>query len=344
MYFIPVPSVKVRTRPHASQSQHAGRMHPLNKREAGVWHQTRSLLYKNLLIKWRTKQQSLQELILPLMLLSLLILISTLNPHVYYGGVGTTELESENYLSLKGLGYTPITNVTNHIMEEVAQELHMQDRLEMFANEEDLENASLYEPLGYVGVVFRDNMSYRLRFPYNQLPLPSDYTESIASCFSNSVNCRAANYWYSGFVRLQTLIDATIIQMQTKRSVWREMDVRVVMMGQPGSVEVQKFPHALISIYLVLAFTPFVSFLIVNVAAEKEHRLKDTMSMMGLYDSAFWLSWGLLYAALVTTMSILMAVISTCTSLFYHSNFLVIFLLIFLYGISSVSHSNTLHH
>ena len=54
------------------------------------------------------------------------------------------------------------------------------------------------------------------------------------------------------------------------------------------------------------------------------------------------LSWGLLYAALVTTMSILMAVISTCTSLFYHSNFLVIFLLIFLYGISSVSHSNTL--
>ncbi|XP_042563227.1 cholesterol transporter ABCA5-like [Clupea harengus] len=150
------------------------------------------------------------------MLLSLLILISTLNPHVYYGGVGTTELESENYLSLKGLGYTPITNVTNHIMEEVAQELHMQDRLEMFANEEDLENASLYEPLGYVGVVFRDNMSYRLRFPYNQLPLPSDYTESIASCFSNSVNCRAANYWYSGFVRLQTLIDATIIQVRGK--------------------------------------------------------------------------------------------------------------------------------
>ncbi|XP_063076854.1 ATP-binding cassette sub-family A member 5 [Engraulis encrasicolus] len=341
MYFIPVPNVKVRTRPHASHSQHAGRMQqqqPITKREAGVWHQTKSLLYKNLLIKWRTKQQSLQELILPLLLLGLLILISTHNPHVYYGGIETMELESENYLALKGLGlgYTPITNVTAQIMEEVAEELHMRDRLEWFANEEDLENASLYEPLGYVGVVFRDNMSYRLRFPYNHLPSPSDYTESIASCFSNSVNCRAANYWYSGFVHLQTRIDAAIIQMQTKRSVWRELDVKVVMMGQPGSVEVQKFPHALISIYLVLAFTPFVSFLIVNVAAEKERRLKDTMTMMGLYDSAFWLSWGLLYAALVTTMSILMAVIATCTSLFYNSNFLVIFLLIFLYGISSI--------
>lgn len=76
--------------------------------------------------------------------------------------------------------------------------------------------------------------------------------------------------------------------MQTKRSVWREMDVKVVMIGQPLSVEVQKYPHALISIYLVLAFTPFVTFLIINVAAEKEQRLKDTMTMMGLYDTAFW--------------------------------------------------------
>uniref|UniRef100_A0A8C1P7A8 Cholesterol transporter ABCA5 n=1 Tax=Cyprinus carpio TaxID=7962 RepID=A0A8C1P7A8_CYPCA len=293
---------------------------PITRRDAGVWHQTRSLLYKNLLIKWRTKQQSLQ-LILPLLLLGLLILISTLNPHVSYGSISTKELEYERDLSIKGLGYTPINNVTNHIMEEV--------RLEMFSTEKDLENASLYEPDGFVGVVFLDSVSYRLRFPYNQLPLPT-------SCYTNYVNCRAANYWYSGFIRLQSLIDAAIIQMKTKRPVWNELKVRAVMMGHPGSVEVQKFPHALISIYLVLAFTPFVSFLIVNVAAEKEQRLKDTMGMMGLYDSAFWLSWGLLYAALVTTMSILMAVIATCTPLFSNSNFFVIFLLIFLYGISSI--------
>ncbi|XP_034413874.1 ATP-binding cassette sub-family A member 5 [Cyclopterus lumpus] len=339
MYFIPEASIRETTsRPYVIQMRDAGSVRPhASRRDAGVWHQTRSLLYKNLLIKWRTKQQSLQELILPLLLLGLLILISTLNPHVYYGGISTMELERDDHF-WKGLGYTPISNITNHIMEEVAQEMHMQDRLEMFASEEDLENASLYEPSSYIGVVFLDSAatSYRLRFPYNQLPLPSDYTESIANCFTSSVNCRAANYWYSGFIRLQSLIDAAIIQMQTKRSVWSEMDLKVVMMGQPGSVEVQKFPHALISIYLVLAFTPFVTFLIVNVAAEKEHRLKDTMTMMGLYDTSFWLSWGLLYAALVTTMSILMSIIATYTALFPNSDFLVVFLLIFLYGISSI--------
>uniref|UniRef100_A0A8C4NP10 ABC transporter domain-containing protein n=1 Tax=Dicentrarchus labrax TaxID=13489 RepID=A0A8C4NP10_DICLA len=217
------------------------------------WHQTRSLLYKNLLIKWRTKQQSLQVL-----------------------------------------------------------SFHRTDTN-----------------------VFRDwkctEMQTRLSPNIKCCAYPF-----LANCFTSSVNCRAANYWYSGFIRLQSMIDAAIIQMQTKRSVWSEMDLKVVMMGQQGSVEVQKFPHALISIYLVLAFTPFVTFLIVNVAAEKEHRLKDTMTMMGLYDTAFWLSWGLLYAALVTTMSILMSVIATYTALFPNSDFFVIFLLIFLYGISSI--------
>lgn len=59
----------------------------------------------------------------------------------------------------------------------------MRDHLEMFATEEDLENASLYEPSSFVGVVFMDSsaMSYRLRFPYSHLPQPSAYAESFGN-------------------------------------------------------------------------------------------------------------------------------------------------------------------
>lgn len=77
---------------------------------------------------------SLQELILPLLLLGLLILISTINPHVSYGSISNKELEYERNLSLKALGYTPINNVTNHIMEEVARELCTSDLLLYFLN------------------------------------------------------------------------------------------------------------------------------------------------------------------------------------------------------------------
>uniref|UniRef100_A0A1A8KK54 ATP-binding cassette, sub-family A (ABC1), member 5 n=2 Tax=Nothobranchius TaxID=28779 RepID=A0A1A8KK54_NOTKU len=342
MHFIPEASLSETTsRPYVIRMRNAGSMQPVFRTDADVWSQTKSLLHKNLLIKWRTKQQSLQELILPLLLLSLLILISTLNPHIYYGDISTVELNSnfqKIFKDFSGLGYTPITNITSHIMEDVAREINMQDRLEFFASEEDLENASLYDPSSYIGVVFLNSAatSYKLRFPYNKLPLSRDYTESVASCYSSLEKCRAANYWLSGFSHLQSLIDAAIIQMQTKRSVWKELSLNVFMMGQPSFVEVHEFPHALISIYLVLAFTPFVTFLIVNVVAEKEHRLKDTMTMMGLYNTAFWLSWGLLYAALVTAMSILMALIATVTSLFPNSDFFIIFFLNFLYGISSI--------
>lgn len=65
---------------------------------------------------------SLQELILPLLLLGLLIAINNLNPHSYYGEIGTVALERE-HRSFKSLGYTPITNVTSSIMEQVAQEM-----------------------------------------------------------------------------------------------------------------------------------------------------------------------------------------------------------------------------
>lgn len=62
-----------------------------------------------------------QELILPLLLLGLLILISTLNPHVYYGAINTAELPNDDFFqNLKGLAFTPITNITSHIMDEVA--------------------------------------------------------------------------------------------------------------------------------------------------------------------------------------------------------------------------------
>lgn len=65
IYVRPAAEASVRettSRPRVVQMKHAGNMQPMKKRDAGVWHQTRSLLYKNLLIKWRTKQQSLQVL------------------------------------------------------------------------------------------------------------------------------------------------------------------------------------------------------------------------------------------------------------------------------------------
>lgn len=55
-----MPDIEVRSRPCPNLLKHAARMQSISRRDSGVWQQTRGLLYKNTLIKWRTKQQSLQ--------------------------------------------------------------------------------------------------------------------------------------------------------------------------------------------------------------------------------------------------------------------------------------------
>ncbi|KAJ8263809.1 hypothetical protein GJAV_G00141500 [Gymnothorax javanicus] len=297
-------------------------MESRSSREAGVWKQTRSLLYKNMLIKWRTKQQSVQEVILPLVLLGLLILISTINPHVYHAGFSTVALEREVLLSFTTVGYTPISNITTRIMEEAAHLLRSLDAdvvLEMFSTEQQLENASLFAPSSFVGVVFQNGTSYQLRFPFKELPLPSDYTESIASCVEDSTNCRATSYWDSGFIRLQSCIDAAIIQHRCCHHTDADGAGCVGSSVADGGVDDGPARLAL--------------------PRRRSAASKDFMRLMGLRDSAFWLSWGLLYAALVSIMAVLMSAIATCTALFPNSHFILIFLIIFLYGISSIFYS-----
>ncbi|NXN03547.1 ABCA5 protein, partial [Sylvia borin] len=126
-------------------------------------------------------------------------------------------------------------------------------------------------------------------------------------------------------------------QLKTNHSVWQQLDLtRAMVMGEAAVVEIDNFPRAIILIYLVIAFSPFGYYLAIHIVAEKERKLKEFLKILGLHDTAFWLSWVLLYVSLMFVMSILMAVIATASSLFPQSSAFVIFLLFFLYGVSSV--------
>ncbi|XP_023614814.1 ATP-binding cassette sub-family A member 5 isoform X5 [Myotis lucifugus] len=308
-------------------------------REVGVWRQTRTLLLKNYLIKCRTKKSSVQEILFPLFFLFWLILISMMHPNKKYEEVPDMELNSMDKSILFNLilGYTPATNITRNIMQKVSTD-HLSDVIitEEYANEKELLASSLFKTDSFVGVFFKDFMSYELRFFPDMIPVTSVYMNSRAGC---SKSCEAAQYWSSGFTVLQASIDAAIIQLKTNVSVWKELEsTKAVIMGETAVVEIDTFPRGVILIYLVIAFSPFGYFLAIHIVAEKEKKLKEFLKIMGLHDTAFWLSWVLLYASLIFLMSILMAVIATTSALFPQSSCVVIFLLFFLYGLSSVMH------
>ncbi|XP_058029043.1 cholesterol transporter ABCA5-like isoform X4 [Ahaetulla prasina] len=310
-------------------------------RQGGTWRQTRVLLYKNCLIKWRTKRTSIQEILIPLSLLGLLIIISMIQPNKRQGRMPDAVLYSTNRTSVSEfiVGYTPVTNVTRKIMHKMLSEYCPEGKeVQEFLTEQEMKEASLLSPEKFIGVIFKDSMSYHLRVPRQMIPESSSHLESKTSCSTSFEMCEAEVYWYHGFTALQICIDAAIIEFKTNHSVLEGLEeTEVVIMGKSAAVEIDYFFRGVILIYLVIAFSPFGYYLTIHIMTEKEKKLKEFLIVMGLQDTAFWLSWVLLYSSLIFVMSFLMSIIATFSSLFPQSSSFVIFLLFFLYGISSIS-------
>uniref|UniRef100_A0A4W3KGC3 ATP binding cassette subfamily A member 5 n=1 Tax=Callorhinchus milii TaxID=7868 RepID=A0A4W3KGC3_CALMI len=223
------------------------------RKDAAIWQQTKALMYRNFLIKRRNKDQTLEELLLPLLLVFALVCLSIFVPPQWYVKTYTSEPEVLDDYAPKirhKLGYTPVNIRTKKIMEEV-KELMGECRIKPNKNMESLQ---------------------------------------------------------------------------------------VQMMGLPSHVGADIFSHLVTSLYFVIAFVPFVNFLLINLVIEKKE-VKEVMKVMGLYDSAFWLSWGLLYLVLIFILSLVMAIIATETSLFPRSSIIIIFPLLFLFGISIIPFS-----
>jgi ATP-binding cassette subfamily A (ABC1) protein 5 len=70
-----------------------------------------------------------------------------------------------------------------------------------------------------------------------------------------------------------------------------------------------------------------------KLAEEKESKAREGMKMMGLKDSTYFLSWFIFFSAIMAIMSLTIAIM-TAFNVFNHSNFLLVFLLSFFYGMT----------
>ncbi|KAJ0985553.1 hypothetical protein J5N97_003909 [Dioscorea zingiberensis] len=87
--------------------------------------------------------------------------------------------------------------------------------------------------------------------------------------------------------------------------------------------------------FLAIAMFGFV-FQISSLVTEKELKLRQAMSIMGLYESAYWLSW-LMWEALLTLLSALFTVLFGMMfqfNFFLHNSFAVLFLVFFLFQLN----------
>lgn len=94
--------------------------------------------------------------------------------------------------------------------------------------------------------------------------------------------------------------------------------------------------RVVIPLYMVMALSQFITYLLILIVGEKENKIKEGMKIMGLKDSVFWLSWFMIYGAFVLFLSIISCVLLFTLRVFQNTNFFVIFILVVLYSLSII--------
>lgn len=176
------------------------------------------------------------------------------------------------------------------------------------------------------------------------------------------MNCPAMGYIYSGHTYLQNAVNNAIMaESLGLQNVSVQLNVQKVPKAAFSTTGISSFFRTICSIYIIIAFTPMIQFLLVTIVTEKESKIKEGMRMQGLSLSAYWGSWFLTYAALifvislvmtglfriahvpqwcyVLTDSILSLVLSIVGRLFANSNIVLIFVMFCLFGLSIIGFS-----
>lgn len=82
---------------------------------------------------------------------------------------------------------------------------------------------------------------------------------------------------------------------------------------------------------ILLIFIPPVYNMVFMLVKEKESRIKESMRMMGMKDSAYWLSWYVYYTA-VSTAIVLLAWLVLLIDCFKNSNPILVLIMMLFYA------------
>nr|XP_034363275.1 ATP-binding cassette sub-family A member 9 [Arvicanthis niloticus] len=237
--------------------------------------------------------------------------------------------------------FAPESETTHEIMNKVASAPFMKGRtIVACPDEKSMNELDLNYSIDAVRVIFKDTFSYHLKFSWGQrIPKTKEHKDHSAPCelLNNKMICENSVFWEKGFVAFQAAINAGIIEMTTNHSVMEElMSVIGSNMKMPPFIAQGGVATDFLIFFCVISFSSLIYYLSVNITQERQY-ITTLMVMMGLRESAFWLSWGLMYAGFILVVATLMSLIVKSAQVVVLTGFMVVFLLFFLYGLSLIT-------
>ncbi|XP_023324416.1 ATP-binding cassette sub-family A member 9 [Eurytemora carolleeae] len=150
------------------------------------------------------------------------------------------------------------------------------------------------------------------------------------------VKCPVTSYFWSGFTTLQFAVEHT--WLQKKNSSHSIPQILLEQLPKPrysGSTETVL--RSVLPLYMTISISQFLAPMLMVVVLEKERKIKESLSMVGLRDSVFWLSWFFVYGILILCTSILGSLLMNFIVFNNTSSYLpVLFVLMFEFGLSII--------
>ncbi|XP_017782555.1 PREDICTED: ATP-binding cassette sub-family A member 5-like [Nicrophorus vespilloides] len=344
------------------------------KQGSTIWSQLKAMLIRNILLKKRERRKTIAEVLLPLYSLSILIVMKIFIPNPNFPQVDTPRGEAKLFKHIQHMtNYTvavvPNTTEVQKFLQNVNElwrDTSDQESVEpihwiYFPSKEELLTSYWKLPSSVpMAVIFEEPgpidgpLRYEIRAnpSFHDMPSTTAYYSSPASCRQTTAlingqlsaiipietgdSCPVNQYYYSGFIALQALLDYTKIGIDTGREV-RVPELLLEMFPKEAFTGNWMVAfRVVIPLYMVMALSQFITYLLILIVGEKERKIKEGMKMMGLRDSVFWLSWFIIYGIFVLVLSTVCCGLLYVLRVFQNTNLFVIFLLIFLYSLSII--------
>ncbi|CAG9854771.1 unnamed protein product [Phyllotreta striolata] len=323
--------------------------------------QLKAMLKRNLTLKKREKKKTIAEIIFPLYFLSLLIIIKLSLPDPNLPEITTPRDQENLFQSFNASRFHSIAVAPSS--PDIRAFLKQTDEyVKLFLNNNNVINWVFYENeealIGQynksstsipIAVVFEDSdpirnpLKYKIRTNPSFIATPSTnvFYSLLSSCRGSGSNleppqtCPVNSYYFSDFLAIQTLLDYTKIKLDSMIPIFPNFRLEIFPKAAEKNFSFLAF-RMIIPLYMVMAMSQFITYLMMLIVGEKEKKIKVGMMIMGLRDVVYWLSWFIYYVCFVFIVSTVATLLLYSLNVFSDSNYLLIFIAIVLYGLSVI--------
>uniref|UniRef100_A0A8C2KTR9 ABC transporter domain-containing protein n=1 Tax=Cyprinus carpio TaxID=7962 RepID=A0A8C2KTR9_CYPCA len=258
--------------------------------------------------------------------------------------------ESERPAGMPASDWRNVFNATSGAAQQIIQILCFDlDKFKGVSTEAVLVEQSsklLSQDRFWAGLVFTDldpsdprtppHIRYKIRMDIEETERTDKIKERSWSPSARDNPFNDLHYVRGGFVYLQDMVDRGIIKVQT--GVSQPLGVYAQQMPYPCYVD-DAFLRSLtrsLPLYMTLAWIFSVALIVKGVVQEKEARLKETVRMMGLKSSTYWLSWAISSTLPLAVSAALLTIILKYGKVLRYSDPSVIFVFLLVFCVATV--------